>query len=182
MKKFIVCFVLAAMVLSTAACAKKTEATPVSEATTAAAAQLANPWVDCTLKDIQDKTGLDFGTPANAMDITYRLMESEQLGEMNFTVNGAKCCARVKASGQNTDISGMNYTWSTNTTAESTVSGQTRTYTISKTSDNKVLLCSWFDAVPGIQWSLSVSSDSDLGNFDIVGLADQTFVNMQGNA
>jgi len=181
MKKFIVCLMIAAMVLSVAACAKKAEETTAAE-TTAAAAQLANPWVDCTLKDIQEKTGLDFGTPANAKDITYRLMESDKLGEMNFTVDGAKCCARVKAVGQAEDISGMYYTWDSNTTAESTVNGQARTYTVSKTKDGKAILCTWFDAVPGIQWSLSVTSDNDLGSFDITGLADQTFVNMQGEA
>jgi len=177
MKKFIVCFVLAAMVLSAAACAKKTE-TP-AETTAAAAAQLANPWVDCTLKDIQDKTGLDFGNPVGAKDISYRLMESEQLGEMNFTLeNGANCCARVKPSAQVQDISGMNYTWGSTAVVES----GNRTYTVSKTKDGKVQLCSWFDAVPGVQWTLSVSSDKDLGDFNIVPVADQTFVTMQGEA
>jgi len=182
MKKIIFCCVLAAMTMMIASCGKKA-AEPATSAETAAAAQLANPWTDCTLKDIQEKTGLDFGTPAGAKDITYRLNEGEKLGEMNFTLeNGAKCCARVKAVGLNEDISGMYYTWDSNTTAESTVDGNSRTYNISRTKDGKVQLCSWFDAVPGIQWSLSVTGDNDLGSFDIVPVADQTFVTMQGNA
>lgn len=82
------------------------------ETAEAAASGMANPWkYDVTPEDVKNLTGEEFIVPEGAEEVSYGIMESDKLSEMNFTLDGKKYCARMKPGTEFEDISGLFYDW-----------------------------------------------------------------------
>lgn len=188
MKKMIlVCSLLTAMVF-TACGNKEADQTPKeqaaaptveTEAEETEVVGLANPWVDTDAQGIIDALGFGFVVPMDAENVTYRMMKSEGLGEMDFTYANIEMTARMQSIDRFEDISGMFYEkWDVEEPAEiGYVQGYTkRTHDGNKTID----VCLWYDAVPGLMYSLTAEAD-DLDGFDISAIAIEMFVPMQGD-
>lgn len=120
MKRIFAVLLVLVMVFSLAACGKKSESKPAgadkagTETDAGAApagenAGMANPWVECTLDDIETYIGWRFGIPDGATDATFRWNETIGLAEMIYTVDGTEWCARMQKTDAFEDISGMNY-------------------------------------------------------------------------
>jgi len=188
MKKVLCLSMAIMMALSVlSGCTKKTEATTQAatqaetQAQTAAAAALANPWIDTDYEGMRQATGLDLNVPDYAENVVYRVNQTENIAEIQFTIKetGVQCCARVKPTATAEDISGAYYTWSNEEEAKvDYCSGKIGSAT---TNDGAVQYCTWFDAVPGISYSL-VASAKDLDGFDITAVAADVFKPMQGDA
>lgn len=118
MKKFLALMLVLAMVFALAACGakndakadeEKPEANSESEAAPEAPVGVANPWVECSLDDIEAYIGWRFGIPDGATEAVFCWNESIGLAEMNYTVDGTEWCARIQKTDEFTDISGMYY-------------------------------------------------------------------------
>lgn len=145
----------------------------------ASAVQIANPWTETTAGALVETLGLSFNPPEAAENIVYRMMESESLAEMQFTLDGAKCIARIMPAAGFVDISGMYYDWSSVEDCEvQWCSGEIRRAAV---DGRKIELCLWHDMVPGLMYSVgaTVSEDAEL---DILALANLLFVPAQGDA
>ena len=74
--------------------------------------QIGNPWnYDASTDDVKKLTGQDFIVPSGATDVTYAVLESEKLAEMNFTLNGINYTLRMEPTPDLKDISGLYYEW-----------------------------------------------------------------------
>ncbi len=142
-----------------------------------------NPWEDLSADQLAEATGLTFAVPDGAENVIYRYMRSEGLAEMQFTLNGGDYCARVLPAaleeGQVMNISGIYYQWE----HEEAVNVGRCAGTLSSAqadSEDWVELCQWYDAAPGLMYSLSVVAP-DLDGLDLAALAEQIWVPVQGN-
>ncbi|MBR3494363.1 MAG: hypothetical protein IKH38_02955 [Clostridia bacterium] len=141
-----------------------------------------NPWVDLTAEELLAESGLSFGVPEGAKNVIYRYLPSQGLAEMQFTIDGDEFCARILPvaleEGQLMNISGMYFAWEyeepvTVGRCPGTI-GQAQTG-----SEDWVELCQWYDLVPGLMYSLSVST-TDLDGLDLTAVAEQVYVPVQG--
>ena len=141
-----------------------------------------NPWTDLTEKELQQVSGTVFGVPDGAENIIYRWLDTEKLAEMQFTIGNDEYCARIEPAalkeGELMNISGIYYQWEheepvTVGHCEGTIS-QSRT-----DGDNYVELCMWYDAAPGLMYSLSAGT-TDPDGLDLTAVAEQVYVPMQG--
>ncbi len=140
---------------------------------------MANPWEETDAEGFVQKTGLDLNVPEGAENVVYRVLTGEKLGEIQFTLNGSECAARIKAAAEWEDLSGMYLTWdSTEDVEVSYCSGKLMS---GKNNGETVQLVEWFDVVPGVMYSLSASG-KDLNGLDLTAVAEQVFKPMQGNA
>ena len=142
---------------------------------------VANPWTDADAESVETVIGVRFGVPEGAENVAYRMLESEQLAEMDFTLDGMEYTARIRPSAEFEDISGMYFDWGE--ADESFRIGPCAAREVRAEDDvyGTVDLCLWFDAVPGIMYSLSTSG-ADLDGFDITAIAERVYVPMQGDA
>ena len=139
----------------------------------AGAMQMANPWKETSAEEMVQTIGLSFRVPEGAANVVYRMLESEQLAEVQFELNGAKCAARIKPAAVYEDISGMYYEWSETAPCEILwCSGERMQTTVDERS---ISLCLWYDVVPGLMYS--VSAEGELNAFD---LANVMFAPAQG--
>jgi len=144
---------------------------------------LANPWTDMTKDELEQASGVAFGLPEGAENVVYRWLESETLAEMQFTLDGDEYCARIKPAaleaGQLENISGMYYAWENEeSVAIGSCEGTIGQYMTG--SAEWVELCQWYDAAPGLMYSLSVYS-TDLDGLDLAAIAQTVYVPMQGD-
>lgn len=147
-------------------------------------AGLANPWVDMTEDELWQTAGVKLNLPEGADATAYRWLEAEKMAEMQFTLDGDEYCARVKPAalehGQVENISGIYYQWENEEAIE--VAGRPGTLGIAQTgSEDWVELCLWYDLVPGLMYSLSVST-TDPDGLDLTAVAEVVFVPMQEDA
>ena len=123
------------------------------------------------------RLGVEFGIPENAEDITYYVLKSENLAEMQFTWNDMRYTARMKPAAEFEDISGLYYeAWD----YEDACKIQWCEAVTSRVFDEGVTvdLCLWYDAVPGIMYSVTASA-RDLDGFDITASAYRLFLPAQ---
>lgn len=146
------------------------------------ATEIANPWTDMTPEALEQASGLSFGMPEGAEDVVYRWLESEGLAEMQFVLDGDEYCARIRPAaleaGQLEDISGMYFEWEN---VEEVTIGHCRG-TIGQAqagSEDYVELCLWYDAAPGLMYSLSVHT-TELDGLDLTAVAGMVYVPAQG--
>ena len=144
---------------------------------------LANPWEEMTEEELTQTAGVTFGVPDGAENVVYRWLESETLAEMQFTLDGDEYCARIKPAaleaGQLENISGMYYAWENEeSVAIGSCEGTIGQYMTG--SEEWVELCQWYDAAPGLMYSLSVYS-TDLDGLDLAAIAQTVYVPMQGD-
>gem|GEM_PF-1618496 len=143
----------------------------------------ANPWEELTKEQLTARSGLSFGIPDGAQDILYRYLPSEELAEMQFSIGSCEFTARIRPAalqeGQLMNIADMYFAWEN----ERDVSvghcpgriGQAQTG-----SAEWVMLCQWYDIVPGIMYSLSVHADAPDAEA-LLSAAEQVFIPVQGN-
>ena len=171
MKKIVAIMTACVMALMCAGCgAAKTEATEETVA-------LPNPMVEVTADELMDKLGLSFNVPDGAEDVKYFVINNE-MAEMRFTYNTVNCCARIKPTVEFEDISGMYYKWNVEETGKVSYNeAQIKRY---NGNDITVDACLWFDAAPGLMYSVTADG-KDLDGFDIQAVAEQTYVQTQGD-
>lgn len=139
---------------------------------------MGNPFVDIPAAEMAPMVGAYMNVPEGAEDVVYRVNTVENFGEIDFRLDGLYYTARVKMTADFEDIAGLYYEWDVEDDVEiSWCKGKTCR---SIQDDMMVDKCIWFDAVPGISYSLSTSA-ADLAGFDITAIASQVFVPMQGD-
>ena len=145
--------------------------------------QLANPWENVTQEELTQAAGVRFGVPEGAENILYRYLESEGLAEMQFTLDGDEYCARIQPAaleaGELMNISGMYFAWENE--EEISVGSCRGTLAQAQTgSEDWVELCQWYDAAPGLMYSLAVYT-TEVDGLDLTAVAEQVYLPMQGN-
>ena len=147
-------------------------------------AQIANPWVELPQDKLTETTGLSLNLPEGAQDAVYRWMESEQLVEMQFTLDGDEYCARVQpaalAEGEVMNIAGMYFEWESE--EEISIGHCPGTLSLAQADgEDWVELCLWYDVAPGLMYSLSVYT-TDPDGLDLTAVAEMVYEPMQGDA
>lgn len=109
MKKTAILMIAMIFAAALAGCGNKAEQQTANEEP---AVGMANPWkYDVSAQEVKDLTGAEFIVPEGASDVTYGIMESDKLAEMNFTLGDARFEARMKPTSDFEDISGLFYEW-----------------------------------------------------------------------
>lgn len=144
---------------------------------------MANPWEDMTAEQLAEASGLTFGVPEGAENVIYRYLRAENLAEMQFTLDDDEFCARICPAalqqGELMNISGMYLFWDPEEAV--TVGGCAGTLGLSQTgSEDWAALCLWYDAAPGLMYSLSVYT-TDPDGLDLTAVAEQVYLPVQGN-
>ncbi len=144
---------------------------------------MANPWLDLTAEELLAAAGLSFGVPGGAKDVLYRFLPEENLAEMRFVIDDDEFCARIRPAaleyGELMNIAGMYFAWENEEAI--TVGHCYGTVAQAQTgSEDRVALCLWYDLVPGLMYSLSVSTTEPDG-LDLVAVAEQVYIPVQGD-
>lgn len=137
-----------------------------------------NPFRDSTADGIRKQLGLDFNLPQGAENMRYSVIAGKT-AQIDFDWQGADCTARIEASGATKlqDISGYYYTWQNQ--AEVAVGYNKAQARWTAAEDGRIVgTCIWWDAVPGIMYSVSMDSNADEAS--LVELANSVYVQMQG--
>ena len=144
-----------------------------------AAASIANPWEEMTAEQLLDASGLSFGVPEVAENVIYRYLHGEGMAEMQFSWNGGEFCARILPAAELTDISGMYYEWQD----ERPISLENCVGFFSAAQDGECMVerCLWYDAAPGLTYSLTVIA-ADVNGLDLAAMAEQIYVPTQGES
>lgn len=188
MKKLIIALAVCLMVLCLfTACSNKDEqaAEPQAEQTAsvtepeetealqseAPVSGVANPLVESDADEIMQQLGLALGVPENAENVQYFILNGDT-EEMHFTLDGLDYVARLRPTASFEDISGMYYEWTN--TDDGELKGRECKLMRYCGSDSDVDVCLWYDAAPGLMYSLS-TSDSSLDGFDITAAALKVF-------
>lgn len=190
-------FVIAMFVLSMSAamvgCGSSSEQGSTTEATTETTTdttdttdtedtedtQIANPWTETDATGILDATGFLMTPPSGAADVTYSYLEEDGLAQMSYTLDDASWNYRMQAAEKLSDISGMNYSWDLEEEGE--VSWMAANYYAYVGDEETVYLVCWYDALTGIDYSLSATG-TDLEGMDIQAYAESIYTSMQGEA
>ena len=143
-----------------------------------------NPWVELTEEELLAAGGMNFALPEDAENVIYRYLASQELSETQFTLFGDEFCARVQPAdlnpGELMNISGMYFDWEN--VEEVNVSYCPGSIGMAQTgSESWVEICLWYDIVPGLMYSLTVST-ADPDGLDLAALAEQIFVPAQGDS
>ncbi len=140
---------------------------------------MANPWREVTAEELMQVLGFEFGIPEGAENIRYAIIEDEGLAEMCFTWYEMDYTARMKATAEFEDISGLYYdVWDYED--DCTVGYCEGRVMRAHDDAGMVDLCLWYDVAPGLMYSVSASG-SDLDGFDIQAAAEALFAPLQGD-
>ena len=166
---------------ATEAATGETEAEKESEAekTEETEEQMANPWVESDKDGVLAATGIELNVPEDATEILYTYLADENLAQVSYSTPGNKWVYRGKMADAFEDISGMFFEWDTQ--EEVDVAGRPAIFYDFNSDQENVWMINWYDGVPGIMYSLSVTADSidDLDGLDMQGVAESVFVPMQ---
>ncbi len=135
---------------------------------------IANPWTETTAEGAMEALGLELGVPEGATDVSWRMLEEEQLAEMTFTWYELPYTARVKPADAFEDISGLYYDWPQE--LECVVGGRCKGV-CRRATDGDVTVdnCLWYDEATGLMYSVSAQWP-DMDGFDIQASAEQLYV------
>ncbi len=138
-----------------------------------------NPIRESTAEDILNTLGVTFAVPEGAENVQYSVI-SDSLAQMDFVWNNAECTARAEPSGETSlkDISGFYYNWKNSAELKVGYNDATANWTKDE-NGSSVGICIWWDAAPGIMYSVSMKSDANAEN--LKKLANAVYVQMQGN-
>ena len=144
---------------------------------------LANPWTDLTEEELLKVSGVPFQVPEGAEDIVYRWLGSGNLAEVQFSLDGDEFCLRIQPDalqeGQLDNISGMYFLWEHEEPVQ--IADCEGTIGLAQTGSGEwVELCLWYDAAPGLMYSLSVYTTEPDG-LDLTAVAEMVFVPAQGD-
>ena len=146
------------------------------EANSEEATQLANPWIELSEQEFVDKTGWSVNLPFNAEDVVYRYLENDNLSEVQFIIEGDEFCYRIQPSEEYKDISGMSYEWESE--EDSCLTSESKLYCATDNNHNVCCLL-WYDAAPGIMYSLNQISKEDLLHNNILEVAQNLYTPVQ---
>ena len=136
-----------------------------------------NPMTEATEQDIMEALGVSFDIPDRAGDIRYFIIDSgdTSMAQADFTLDGSEITYRIQPSSAFSDISGVYEDWTNTESIEvSYCTGE------AYGNDNQEGLCLWYDAAPGLMYSLYMNNVADLDTLTAV--AGELFVPMQGDA
>ena len=137
--------------------------------------ELPNPMKESDPDEILEKLGVALLVPEGAEEVKYFII-SDKTAEMQFRLNGSACTARIQAESELTDISGMYYDWSA--TENCSIGWCEGKLMSASDGGNPVSCCLWYDAVPGLMYSLSVVG----GEADALAVATAVYTPMQTDA
>ena len=132
-------------------------------------AEIANPWSDSSLEEIEGDLGIKVSIPKNVSQIGYRKMAEEKLYEINFVYENLGYDYRLKKTDALEDISGLYYEWTAS--YETPVGDYTATDYRAENGEETVDHIIWYDTKEGVTHSLSTSA-RDLDGFDIAAIAE----------
>lgn len=139
---------------------------------------MVNPWCETTQEELLETLGVTFGVPEGAEEIVYRMMEEEGVAEMQFAWQGTEYVARIRSAEAFEDISGFFYDWDSEETCEiGWCEGQLLN---AQTDEGGVWLCLWYDAAPGLMYSLGTHG-SVKAQPELLSLAEEVYVPAQGD-
>lgn len=189
-KKIILAATISCFAIAATGCGKSEtakESTTVAETTQAdtsakeseSAEEIANPWVDSDKEGVITATNVELDVPEDAENVEYSYLTTENLGQVTFSRGNENWIYRAMMSDTFEDISGMYYTWDNEEEVE--VSGRQAVLYDYNSDQEVVWMINWYDAVPGIMYSLSVTAtdSEDLDGLDMQGMAESLFVPMQ---
>lgn len=137
---------------------------------------LENPWEEIDVEDMAPAIGYNLAVPEGATDVYCCVDKQDGIGELRFMLDETFYTARIKATSDFEDISGMYYDWTT--TSEAKVGRcDAKCYRYVE-EGNCAEICLWYDVVPGMMYSVSVWAP-DLDGFDITAVAPQVYAPMQ---
>ena len=160
MKKWIIALLAAALGLSLAAA--------LAEQT-----GVANPWVEADAEQVEAAVGAAFGVPEGAENVSYRLLTSECLAEMDFSWYGMDYYARIRPAEGFVDLSGLYFDpWDVSMDVE--VGGCAGTEERVEADGLTWNRCQWYDADAGLMYCVATSGE-DLDGFDILAAAEAIY-------
>lgn len=136
-----------------------------------------NPLVKSDADGVAQKLGFALGVPDGAENAEYFILAGDT-EELRFTLDGLVYTARLKATAGFEDISGMYYTWTN--TLDDTIGGCKCKLMRYSGDEGDIDVCLWYDAAPGLMYSLTVWGSS-LDGFDLSAVARQVYMPMQKN-
>ena len=163
--------------------AEKSDDAASDASETAGAEELANPWTESDEQGVAEATGFVMTAPEGASEVVYSYMREDGLAQMSYTLEGAQWNYRMEMADELTDISGMSYQWDSELDGE--VSGlPAKYYGYAESAEENarmVQVVNWYDAVPGIAYSLSAAG-TDLNGMDIQVFAESLYQPAQSEA
>ena len=137
-------------------------------------------WYETDAEGVMESVGVRFGVPSDAENVVYRLPEDNRMAEMQFTLNGIAHVARIQPTAAFENISGVQYAeWAI---SDDCMIGWCEAQAMmTRDGENIVALCLWYDAAPGIMYSVTAASRDFLG-LDIQAAAEAIFLPMQDDA
>ena len=158
---------------------------------------IANPMTEVTQQELVDQTGIDLPAPKGATDVTYFVVDTDELtiAQMDFTLDGQPYELRAASTGMTElnpvqtgedemdiegfdfeagNISGLYYEWTTAGT--DLVADRSGIFQIADKED--VGYIAWLDVAPGILYNLSMTGN--VTHEALLETAEKVFVPMQG--
>ena len=142
-----------------------------------------NPIKPSSYNEILQTLGVSFSLPQNAQDISFSIISGE-IGQAQFSwpideQKTAQCCVRVQPTGQIglQDISGYYYTWKNSANVKVSYNDAVTKWTTLE-DGTTVGICIWWDAAPGILYSVSMSDYANEQN--LTHLAQLVYEAQQG--
>lgn len=137
-------------------------------------------WYETDAEGVMESVGVRFGVPSDAENVVYRLPEDNRMAEMQFTLNGIAHVARIQPTAAFENISGVQYAeWAI---SDDCMIGWCEAQAMmTRDGENIVALCLWYDAAPGLMYSVTAAS-ADLIGLDIQAAAEAVFLPMQDDA
>lgn len=138
-----------------------------------------NPVHESTAEEILNKIGVTFAIPKGAKNIHYSVI-ADSLTQMDFLWNKAECTVRAEPSGETSlkDISGFYYNWKNSADVKVGYNEAKAKWTKDE-NRNSVGICIWWDAAPGIMYSVSMKNNANAKKLEK--LANTVYVPQQGN-
>lgn len=135
-----------------------------------------NPVTKATPRQIMEGLGVEFLVPLNATDISYSII-ADKIAQMSFIWINARCCARIQSTSQLEDISGMYYEWNKEEPCRIGWCDGVVKLLDKENSDESTGVCLWYDAAPGLMYSLSMEGNANVDN--LTNLAQQIYKTTQ---
>lgn len=132
-------------------------------------ATMGNPWVEVDNDTIAAKIGTGFGIPEGADNIIWSWNETIQYAQMLFEQNGVEWNARMVKTEGFEDISGLYYTWDTETASNISDTQGIIRY---GTEEENVVTCGlWYDPDKKLMYCLSCIFET----YPPISIADEVF-------
>ncbi len=133
-----------------------------------------NPMVETSLEDLTAEFGPELSMMEQFEEVTgYRFNTENPFAQVNFKADGDDYCFRFASAGEFWDLSGMNYTWTN--TSEAEVGYNIATLNLNGNGQGAIL---WYDVVPGILYSLSMSENANAEK--LTAMANTLYIPTQG--